>query len=74
MRTRGLIARRGADDDRRGATVELTDAGRSALESAAPRHVDLVRGLVFDGVSAAQLRALDRWTSQDLVRLGKGPA
>ncbi|MCW2516554.1 MAG: transcriptional regulator [Mycobacterium sp.] len=74
MRTRGLIARRGADDDRRGATVELTDAGRSALESAAPRHVDLVRGLVFDGVSAAQLRALDRWTSQVLVRLGKGPA
>ena len=74
MRTRGLIARRGADDDRRGATVELTEAGRSALESAAQGHVDLVRNVVFDGASAAQLRALDRWTSEVLARLGQSPA
>lgn len=71
MRTRGLIARRGADDDRRGATVELTEAGRSALESSAQGHVDLVRRVVFEGASAAQLRALDGWTSQVLARLGQ---
>src|ERR1700712_1372684 len=69
MRSRGLIERRGADDDRRGATVELTEAGRTALESAAQGHVDLVRDLVFDGVSPAELRALDRWTSRILERL-----
>jgi DNA-binding MarR family transcriptional regulator len=74
MRTRGLIARYGADDDRRGATVELTEAGRVALESSAPGHVDLVRDVVFKGTSAAQLRALDSWTSQVLARLGQPPA
>ena len=69
MRSRGLIDRRGADDDRRGATVELTDAGRTALDSAARGHVDLVRDVVFEGVSAAELRALNRWTSSVLERL-----
>jgi DNA-binding MarR family transcriptional regulator len=69
MRSRGLVERRGADDDRRGATIELTDTGRSALASAARGHVDLVRGVVFDDVGAAELRALDRWTSKVLERL-----
>ena len=31
MRGRGLVARHGSGDDRRGATVDLTDAGRAAL-------------------------------------------
>ncbi len=69
MRSRALIDRRGTDDDRRGATVELTDAGRTALGSAAQGHVDLVRNVVFDGIGAAELRALDRWTSLVLERL-----
>jgi DNA-binding MarR family transcriptional regulator len=69
MRSRGLVGRRGADDDRRGATVELTTAGRSALESAAAGHVALVREVVFDGVRAADVRAVDRWTSTVLERL-----
>jgi DNA-binding MarR family transcriptional regulator len=69
MRARGLVDRRGADEDRRGATVELTDAGRAALEAAAPGHVDFVRDVVFDGVSAAELHALDRWTSTVLAKL-----
>jgi DNA-binding MarR family transcriptional regulator len=60
--------RRGSDDDRRGATVELTDRGRAALEAAAPGHTELVRATVFDGLSAAQLRTfetvLDRVTSR----------
>jgi DNA-binding MarR family transcriptional regulator len=57
MRERGLVLRHGSDDDRRGATVEITSAGRAALDAAAPGHVDLVRSVVFDGLSAAQLRA-----------------
>ncbi|MBJ7339376.1 MarR family winged helix-turn-helix transcriptional regulator [Mycolicibacterium sp.] len=69
MRTRGLVARRGADDDRRGATVELTDAGRTALEAAAAGHVALVREVVFAGMRSGDLAALDRWTSSVLERL-----
>jgi DNA-binding MarR family transcriptional regulator len=74
MRARGLIVRSGAADDRRAATVDLTDDGRAALTSAAPGHAELVRATVFDWASAAQLRALDRWTSQVLARLGQSPA
>jgi DNA-binding MarR family transcriptional regulator len=74
MRARGLVVRSGAADDRRAATVDLTDDGRAALTSAAPGHAELVRNVVFEGASAAQLRALDRWTSQVLARLAQSPA
>jgi len=74
MRTRGLVVRSGAADDRRAATVDLTDDGRAALTSAAPGHAELVRNVVFEGASAAQLRALDRWTSEVLARLAQSPA
>jgi len=69
MRTRGLVKRRGSDDDRRGATVELTDSGRAALEAAAPGHVALVRATVFDGMSRAQLKSLGSLTATVLERL-----
>jgi DNA-binding MarR family transcriptional regulator len=74
MRARGLVVRSGAADDRRAATVDLTDDGRAALTSAAPGHAELVRNVVFEGTSAAQLSALDTWTSQVLARLGQSPA
>src|SRR5882757_6465498 len=57
MRGRGLVVRHGSGVDRRGATVELAAGGRTALEAAAPGHVELVRSMVFDGLSAEQLRA-----------------
>ncbi|MDZ4265294.1 MAG: MarR family winged helix-turn-helix transcriptional regulator [Mycobacterium sp.] len=56
MRGRGLVEREGDNDDRRGATVMITDAGVSALETAAPGHVELVRSVMFDGLSDAQQR------------------
>jgi len=62
MGERGLLERRGADDDRRAATVALTRRGRAALKAAAPGHAALVRETVFDGVPAADLRAVGRWT------------
>jgi DNA-binding MarR family transcriptional regulator len=69
MRGRGLVERHGSGDDRRGATVELTDAGRAALDTAAPGHVELVRSLVFDGLSGAQLRAFGSAIESVLARL-----
>jgi DNA-binding MarR family transcriptional regulator len=69
MRGRGLVARHGSDDDRRGATVELTADGQDALQTAAPGHVDLVRAVVFDGLSAAQLKAFGSVIETVLERL-----
>ncbi|GAA1649780.1 hypothetical protein MMUR_12120 [Mycolicibacterium murale] len=69
MRERGLVAREGSDDDRRGATVSLTPAGRAALDKAAPGHAELVRSVMFADVDAADLAVLDRWTASALASL-----
>lgn len=73
MRGRGLVARHGSGDDRRGATVALTDAGVSALETAAPGHVELVRETVFEGLAPAQLRAFGEVLETMLERLATSP-
>jgi DNA-binding MarR family transcriptional regulator len=69
MRGRGLVERHDSGEDRRGATVELTDAGRAALDAAAPGHAGLVRSVVFDGLSAAQLRAFGSVVESVMERL-----
>jgi DNA-binding MarR family transcriptional regulator len=69
MRGRGLVERHGSGDDRRGATVELTDSGRAALDAAAPGHVELVRSAVFDGLTAAELLAVAAWIELVTSRL-----
>jgi DNA-binding MarR family transcriptional regulator len=69
MRDRGLVVREGSSDDRRGATVDMTDAGRAALAAAAPGHAALVRSLVFDGMSPAQRRAFGAVIDGVLSRL-----
>jgi DNA-binding MarR family transcriptional regulator len=73
MRARGLVTRAGTDEDRRGATVGLTDDGRAALKAAAPGHAELVHTVVFEGMSAQQARALTHWTSVVLGRLDIAP-
>ncbi len=69
MQRRGLVARQECPADARGAFVVLTDAGRAAIERAAPAHVETVRELVFDGLSRDQLAALTAITSRVLDRL-----
>lgn len=73
MRGRGLVVRHGRDDDRRSATVEITDGGQAALEAAAPGHAELVRATVFDGMTAAQLRAFGSVVDTVLERLATSP-
>lgn len=69
MATRDLVRRRDCIADRRGAFVDLTEAGAAAIEAAAPDHVDLVRSVVFEGLDADQVEALTRWTDSVLARL-----
>lgn len=69
MAERGLVAREASPEDGRGAYVTITAAGRQAIEQAAPAHVDLVRRLVFDGLSAAQVRTLATVALSVLTRL-----
>ncbi|MGE2736252.1 MarR family winged helix-turn-helix transcriptional regulator [Mycolicibacterium vaccae] len=69
MRARGLIERHGDDDDRRGATVALTPGGSEALAAAAPGHAELVRSVLFDGLTAEQQRVLGDVLTTVLGRL-----
>ncbi|MCV7278753.1 winged helix-turn-helix transcriptional regulator [Mycolicibacterium flavescens] len=69
MRGRGLVQRRDSGDDRRGASVSLTDGGRTTLEKAAAGHVELVRTTVFEGLSPTQLEAFGEVLDAMLGRL-----
>jgi DNA-binding MarR family transcriptional regulator len=71
MRARALLERRDSEDDRRGATVEITPAGSEALASAAPDHVSLVRSVLFDGLTDEQLRGFDEVIGAALERLAE---
>lgn len=60
MQRRGLVAREECPRDGRGAFVVLTDAGRTAIESAAPAHVAAVRKLIFDRLTPDEVEAFGR--------------
>ncbi|MBS4752113.1 winged helix-turn-helix transcriptional regulator [Nocardioides sp. zg-ZUI104] len=69
MEARGLVVRRHCPDDRRGSYVDLTDAGRAAIEAAAPAHVKLVREMFFDVVPHEDVLRLADLTTAVLARL-----
>ena len=58
MERRGLVERSECAEDGRGAFIAVTAAGRSANEQAAPGHVAAVRRLVFDALTADEVRTL----------------
>ncbi|MFC0006778.1 MarR family winged helix-turn-helix transcriptional regulator [Micromonospora siamensis] len=60
MQRRGLVERQECAQDARGAFVAVTEAGRAAIEAAAPGHVATVRRLFLDHLDRDQLRALEQ--------------
>ena len=72
MAARGLVARRECHDDRRGAFVEITEAGLEAIRGAAPDHAALVREVFFDGLTGDQVRELTAICGAVLERLDEG--
>lgn len=58
MTKRGLVVREDCPTDARVAFAAVTPAGREALATAAPRHVDAVRRLFIDPLSPAELAML----------------
>lgn len=69
MERRGLVRREECSDDGRGAFVVLTPQGRTAIEQAAPGHVQTVRALVFDQLTEADVEALGTVLGKVLTRL-----
>jgi DNA-binding MarR family transcriptional regulator len=58
LEERGWIERQECETDRRGQLAHLTDAGLTALEDAAPGHVNAVREHVISQLSAQQVDQL----------------
>ena len=74
MEKAGLVRRRSCTDDVRAVYACLTDAGRSLLVRAAPGHVDLVRKLLFDGLTQEQLTAVADGLGHVVRRMMDSPA
>ena len=58
MENRGLVRREDCPSDARGAFACLTPAGLTAIQSAAPYHVESIRRHFVDALSQEQLRHL----------------
>jgi DNA-binding MarR family transcriptional regulator len=78
MEKRGLVVREECPSDARGSMVRITPAGREAIESAAPDHVDAVRTYLLDKLSREEQdllaglldRVLSGLPTRDLYRTG----
>ena len=60
LERRGWVARSPSPDSRRVTLVRLSEDGWDVLVKAAPGHVETVRSLVFEGLSAEDVAALER--------------
>ncbi|WP_329548543.1 MarR family transcriptional regulator [Streptomyces sp. NBC_01356] len=58
MEQRGLLSRTDCTTDGRGTFIELTDAGWETLAAAAPSHVETVREVFFDLLTAHEVEVL----------------
>ncbi|WP_427008356.1 MarR family winged helix-turn-helix transcriptional regulator [Pseudarthrobacter sp. H2] len=58
MEARGLLERKNCSSDARGLDVEITPAGRNAIELAAPGHLEFVRTHFFDQLTRDEQDAL----------------
>ena len=74
MAERGLVAKQRSGDDRRGAIVVVTEAGRKAIDLAAPVHVASVRRLVIDRLTPRQLDVIGAAARTVLAALEEEPA
>src|SRR5216684_36039 len=73
LEERGWVRRVDCPTDRRGQIAELTADGYAALSAAAPGHVEQVRQVLFDALSAEQLRQLEKISAAILAKAASSP-
>ncbi|MFF3663816.1 MarR family winged helix-turn-helix transcriptional regulator [Streptomyces olivochromogenes] len=69
MTKRGLVTREECTADGRGAFVVITQAGRIAISTAAPRHVQAVRRLFIDPLTPEELTTFAQLSKRLLEQL-----
>ncbi|WP_371811122.1 MarR family winged helix-turn-helix transcriptional regulator [Aeromicrobium sp. CFBP 8757] len=73
LEKRGLVRRESDLSDGRSTWAVLTDAGHDALVAAAPGHVDQVRRLVFDTLTAREQHAMRDAAAAILAKIDAAP-
>jgi DNA-binding MarR family transcriptional regulator len=73
LEERGWVRRMDCPTDRRGQIAMLTDHGFDALAKAAPGHVEQVRRVLFDALSAEQIKQLDGISAAILAQAASSP-
>ena len=58
LEKQGLISRAASSEDQRATVVEISARGRDRLAAVLPGHIDVVQELLFDALSARDVRAL----------------
>jgi DNA-binding MarR family transcriptional regulator len=58
LEEQGLVARATSEDDERGVTVTITDAGRARLAKVFPGHIEVVSNMLFEPLSGADVTSL----------------
>ena len=69
LEKRGWVARTPSPHSRRVTLARLTDEGWRVLEGAAPGHVETVRSLVFEDLSADDVASLERIAGRIVERI-----
>ena len=69
MEKRGLVVREECESDARGSMVRITDAGRAAIEAAAPDHVDAVRTHFLEKLTREEQEQLTKMLDRVLAEL-----
>jgi DNA-binding MarR family transcriptional regulator len=69
LEQRGWVERFPCPDSRRVTMARLTPEGWDVLVEAAPGHVETVRSLVFDGLEAEDVAALERLMGHVVERI-----
>jgi DNA-binding MarR family transcriptional regulator len=69
----GLVTRAPSSEDERGITVTITDAGRALLARVFPGHIEVVRHLLFERLSHADVEALARLLAPVRVHMRSTP-
>ena len=73
LEERGWVRRMDCPTDRRGQIAMLTDQGFAALAKAAPGHVEQVRRVLFDALSAEQIKQLDGISAAIMAQAASSP-
>jgi DNA-binding MarR family transcriptional regulator len=69
MEERGLVIREQAPDDARGVVIHLTEAGRAALRTASPGHLEWVRENFLNLLTPAERKMLVEVSQRVMAKL-----